>query len=260
MSVTLTYDGNSVTFPALQAQPFGYQETDTSIGAVARRWRIQGICTPDEYQALLDVFTAWRSDRLSDPDSRASGLVGSVVELDATGYTIDPGGPGEAVQTWTNIECWFTSAPQADYLGFYVSVSCELVDAEQALIALNTQLLKSTEQAYFGTWVLGDCTLNLLQPPYTYTDVPNLQLTAGGVHFISGTRAVTRVAELVGHTDATGYDDARTWYETTINASPSEEDWYPISPLVPAAVAVHDIINGVRVDIYTLRITLAQIK
>lgn len=260
MPVSLAYNSETVTFSTLTADAFGYSEVDTAAGLAARRWRISGLCTPTEWQAVIELFAAWRADRMADPDSKASGTIGSTVTLNSTGYTVDPGGPGEAVQTWADVECWFTAAPEGQQLGAYVAVTCELVDAEQWLIASNIQLQKATQRAYFGTWVLGDCTLNLLQPPYTFQDVPNLQLTAGGVHFISGTRSFTRVAQLVGHTDATGYDDARTWFETTVAAAPATNDWYPISPLVPEAEAIHDIVNGLRIDIYTLSITLGQIR
>ena len=260
MPVTLTYGAESVTFGVLTADAFGYSEIDTAAGLAARRWRISGLCTPTEWQAVIELFAAWRTDRMADPDSKASGSIGSTVTLNSTGYTIDPGGPGEAVQTWTDVECWFTTAPEGQQLGAYVAVTCELVDAEQYLIASNIQLQKATQRAYFGTWDLGSCVLNLLSPPYTFSDVPQLQLTAGGAHFISGTRTVTRIAQLVGHTDLSGYNAARTWMEDTIAASPAEGAWYPISPLVPEAEAIYDIIGGVRVDIYTLSVTLAQLK
>lgn len=255
MTVTLSYKGNTAELATLTAQHFGYEVLDAPAGLAARRWRVAGLVTPDVWQDVIDVYAAWRNDRMNDPDSKASGSIGTTVSLNATGYTVTGG-----EQTWAGIACWLLDAPTGESLGAYVAVSFQVVDAAQWLAAANKQVSKSLDRAYFGTWVLGACTLNLLQPAYTYQDVPNLQLTAGGVSFISGTRAFTRVAQLVGHTDAQGYSDARAWFETTVTASPAVDSWYPISPLVPEAEAIHDIINGVRVDIYTLSVTLAQIR
>ena len=255
MSITLAIDSELFTCDTLSTQPFGYEETETRAGLAARKWIVNGLATPDQWQDLLDVFQTWRSQRLADPDSIASNSIGTTVNLSGTAYTVTGG-----TQTWTEVPCWFTSAPTGNYLGAYVQITCELVDAAQALAVANAQTLKATQRPYYGTWTLGSTTLNLLQPPETFQDNPAVELTAGGVHYLTGTLTATAVVNLQGHTDATGWAGVLAWYESTIPTRPGAGAWYPLVPPRTSAQPIYALVSGLRTDIYTVEVSLAKIK
>lgn len=266
MSITLAQNWSAPSledFVAthLTADAFGYNELDTMAGLAARRWRISGLVTADEWQSLIALFSGWRELRMLDPDSSVSNSIGTTVLLSGTAYTTSAEGPySGAVQTWTNVPCWFTAAPESTQLGAYIQVSVEVVDAAQMLAALQHQAVKASDRFYFGIWEIPDSAevLNLLKPPDTYQDNPGLALTAGGVHFITGATTATRVMALEGDTTAQGWTDLRTWYEGIVQTIPAATSWYPSSPPVSTAEAL--IIEGVRTDRYTVTMTLVQVR
>lgn len=247
MSVTI----GSETFSRLTAQPFGYDETDTRSGQTAAKWTINGLVTPTEWLALLGVYDAWRNLRIDDPDSATSGEVGATVELSGTG----PGG-----QAWTDIACWFSSAPQAQQSGAYLAASFELVDAAQALQVLlkqEEQQEESEDLPDLGTITIGTTVLTLLRPIESYNSVPQLELTASGVHYISGPQVVFRIRDVEGTTNAAGWAGILSWFESQVILTPSTGSWFPIS--APTATAENKIIEGVKTVQYTVSIQLGQV-
>ncbi len=266
MSITLAQNWSEpslegFTATHLTADAFGYNEVDVMAGLAARRWRISGLVLPDDWQSLIALFSGWRELRMLDPDSVIANSVGTTVLLSGTAYTTSTEGPYEgATQTWTNVPCWFTRAPESVQLGAYIQVTVEVVDAAQMLAALQHQAVKANDRYYFGTWAIPDSAevLNLLRPPDTYQDNPNLALTAGGVHFITGALTATRVKTLEGDTTATGWSDLRDWYEAVVQTRPDPDDWFPIGP--PAATAEALIVEGVRTDRYTVTMPIAQVR
>ena len=237
------YSGNRYT-----VQPYGYDQVDVRLGLTARKCRLEALMTSAEWQGLLTVYNTWRDTRITDPDSVTSNSVGTTVDVTAAANGV----------TWAGVACWFLSAPSGEQVGAYVQASVELVDAAQSLQVLQRQGGGSGAKYYFGTWVLGATTIQLTKPPETYTDVPQMALTAGGASYITGPLTATRVRELEGDTDAAGWAAIQTWYETTIQTSPSTGDWYPIS--APTASAEAQIVAGARTDIYTVSIALGQAK
>lgn len=248
MSVTI----GSSTFSRLTAQPYGYDETDTRSGKTAAKWTVSGLLTPTEWLALLDIYDAWRDLRIEDPDSKTSGEVGTTVNLSGTG----PGG-----QTWTSIACWFSSAPQAEQAGAYLSATVELVDAAQALQVLlkeeEQQEESSEDLPDLGTLTIGSTVLTLLKPVESYGQGPQLELTASGVHYVSGPLVVYRIRDVEGTTDAAGWAGILSWYESQIVATPTTGAWFPIS--VPSATAENKVVNGVKTIQYTVTIQLGQV-
>lgn len=115
-----------LAFNRLIAQPFGYQETETSRGQTAKKWAVSGLVTPAEWISLLQIYDNWRDTRITEGDPLVTNSTGTTVNLSGTGA----GGA-----TW-NVACWFSSAPQGEQDGIYISVSVELVDAAQALAVL----------------------------------------------------------------------------------------------------------------------------
>lgn len=248
MSVTI---GTS-TFPTLTAQPFGYDESDTRAGLTARKWSVQGLLTPSEWLTLLDDYDTWRDLRIEDEPTETSGVVGTTIELSGTG----PGG-----QTWTDIACWFTSAPQAEQVGAYLSVSVELVDATQALEVLLKEKEREDETSDdlpdLGTITIGTTVLKLLKPVESYGDGPQLELTASGVHYVTGPLVVYRIRDVEGTTSVSGWTGILSWYESQIVNVPEPGAWFPIS--IPSASAANKVVDGVTTVEYTVSIQLGQV-
>jgi len=246
MTITI---GNS-SFPNLTAQPFGYDESDTRSGLTAKKWAVTGLLTPEEWLDLVAEYDTWRDVRIDDPDTFGSGVVGTTVLLSGTG----PGG-----QTWTNVPCWFSSAPQGTQTGNKISASVELVDAAQALEILikDEEIAETEEELDIGDITIGTTTLKLVKPANTYNQGPQAQLTISGTHYITGPLVVEEVLDIEGLTDETGWNTIRNWYEGMIVSRPNKDSYYPISP--PTASARNKIIEGVKTVEYTVNIQLIKI-
>lgn len=249
MSVTI----GSATFSTLTAQPFGYEETDTRFGLTAQKWLLQGLLSPAEWLDLLDEYNDWRDARITDAPTEESGVVGTTIVFSGDG----PGG-----QSWTNVACWFISAPQAEQVGHYLSASVELVDAAQALevILKQKELQEETSDDLpdLGTVVVGTTTLKLVKPMESYGQGPALELTAAGRHYVTGPLVVYRIRDIEGTTNAAGWAGVLSWYESQIIAIPSVGTWFPIS--IPTASAENKIVDGVKTVEYTVSIQLGQVR
>lgn len=235
MSVTL----GSVTFTALQAQPLGYNESDTVNGLVARRWAVQGLIKPSEWLTLLSTFETWYAARINDADSLVSLTTGTTVSFtgSALGYS------------WSNVACWFTGAPEGESAGAYVSASFELVDAAQMLAVWVRQQEVEQETAEestpdYGTLTLGSATLTLTAQPDAYAEGPQLQRTAAGGVWVNGPLGVVKSVQVTGYTDATGWEAVQSWYETTCLASPVKGSLYPSQP--PSMTKEIVMVDGVK--------------
>lgn len=247
MAVTL----GTATFSRLTAQPFGYEGSDIRSGLSARRWLITGLLTPSEWLTLLTNYDNWRNLRIDDTPTEVSLAVGTTINLTATG----PGG-----QSWTSVPCWFSSAPEASQQGAYLNVSVELVDANQALAVLVRSAERDVELEdlpNFGTVTVGTTTLTLLRPMESYGQGPQLQLTASGVHYLSGPLVVEHIRDIEGTTNAAGWAAILSWYESQIVATPAAGTWYPIS--IPTVQASNRISDGVKSVLYTVSLQLGQV-
>lgn len=246
MSITI----ETLSFENLLGQPIGYEENAVRDGLSARKLRATGLLTPAEWESLLEVYDDWRDARITDPDSVAANDVGSTVDVSCSANGV----------SWEDVPCWFITAPSAEQTGAYVSVSVELVDAEQALeVALRQREKQRSAEDLpdLGTYTVGNTELVLLRPPETWTDVPTVARAVSGFSYITGPLNATRIRALEGTTDATGWSDIQEWYETTISTTPEAEDWFPSAP--PSATAVNRVIDGLKVVEYTVTLTLAQI-
>jgi hypothetical protein len=248
MAITL----GSFTFNTLTAQPFGYEELEAYSGLSARRWRVSGLCTPAQWHSIITEYTTWRASRINDEDTLKSRVIGTTVSLTAKAAGV----------TWTGIACWFTAAPSAEQTGAYLSVSFELVDANQYLAALLAQQAKSEERNKaldpdLGTITIGSAVLTLKKPPHTYANNPQVQLTATGQHYISGPLAASRIRDVEGTCNQTNWDLVQSWFEGIIPTTPAAGTWYPNS--APTASATAEIIDGVKTTIYTVSIQLIQL-
>jgi hypothetical protein len=240
---TWTYSGNLYT-----AQPFGYDESDTKAGRTARKLQLSALMTAAEWGTLLTTYNTWRDTRITDADSATSNSVGTTVAVTAAANGV----------SWAAVPCWFLSAPSGEQVGTYIQATVEVVDAAQALEVLQAERVSSSAKYYFGTYTIGTTTLNLLRPPETYQDMPQMTLTAGGTSYINGPLTATRVRAVEGDTDAAGWAAIQAWVESTVQAVPTAGDWFPLG--APSATAEAQIVGGVRSDVYTVSITLGQAK
>lgn len=239
----------TAVFPTLTAQPFGYEESNTREGRTARQWTITGLLTPGEWLELLDTYDAWRDFRIEDEDTLVSGVVGTTINFSGEG-------PGD--QAWTNVPCWFATAPRAEQSGRYLSASVTLVDAAQALeVLLKEQEVEDEDLPDFGTITLGATTLTLKKPVDTYAQGPQAELTASGVHYISGALVPIKIKDVEGTTNASGWEGVRDWYETTISSVPLHDSFFPIS--APTATAEKKVVSGIKTTVYTVTVQLVKV-
>lgn len=247
MSVTI----DSLTIDRLTAQPFGYDEVDVRAGLTARRWEVSGLLTPSEWLSLLSIYDAWRDLKIQEGPAVETGVIGATVPLSSNG----PGG-----QTWTDIGCWFAAAPVGSQAGSYISVSCQLVDAEQALaILLKQQELEEEEDELdLGTFTINGAVLKLLKPPDAYAFTPTLEQTANGSHYVTGALSATLIKDIEGETDGAGWGLIRSWYQAIVQTTPATNTYFPIEP--PTASAANKVVDGAKVLTYTVNVKLALVK
>lgn len=246
--MTLTIGGFSYGGQAYTAQPFGYDEADVKQGLTARKIVISALLSKDEWQDLLAEFDAWRDVRITEPDSKKANSVGTTVAVSLSANDV----------TWSSEACWFLQAPAGEQAGPYIQASVALVVAAEALAIAQRQDELSSEKYYFGTYEVGTTTVNLLKPPETYQDTPQLSLTASGVSYIQGPLTATKVRQIEGDTDSAGWAAIQTWYESALQALPAVDDWYPLS--APSASAEAKVVEGLRTDIYTVSVSLGQVR
>ncbi len=247
MAITI----GSTSFPTLTAQPFGYEETNTRAGQTARKWLLTGLLTPGEWLDLLDEYDGWRDDRIEDEPTEISNTVGTTIVF---------AGDGPGSQEWSNVACWFTTAPQAEQVGAYLSASVELVDANEALeVLLKTKEDEAADEDLpdLGTIVIGTTTLTLLKPVDAYATSPTMELTATGAHYIQGALVPYNIKDVEGTTNSSGWTAIRAWYETQIETVPIAGSYFPIT--APTASAANKVIAGVTTVQYTVSIQLGLV-
>lgn len=243
---------NGLTFTPLTAQPFGY-EGEARTGLTARTFRCAGLLTPAQWSTLVAIYDTWRTSRIADADTLSSGVVGSTVSL--TTGSIN----GLSV---TSLACWFADAPAGEQAGAYVSASCTLVDAAQALAVLLRGEEKSRQGSEaktpnLGTVTLGSATITLVQPMETRRDGPQVALTAGGVSYITGPLVAHKIRQIEGFITTGTFADVLAWYDTTIASTPAAGTWFPVSE--PTATAEVIISGGVKSTRYSVSVTVLQL-
>jgi hypothetical protein len=253
MTITI----GSFSTNALTAQPFGY-EGDARTGLTARTFRINGLLTSSQWQALISEYNTWRGTRITDADTLSSASVGTTVSLSITSAN------GLSV---SSLACWFTEPPSGEQAGAYVSANATLVDAAQALAVLLREQEKSRQGTEATVPSLGTITLTrasgtspvvtLTKPMLTRQDGPSVALTATGVSYVTGALTAHKVRQIEGYITTGSYDDVLSWYDETIAAVPASTSWFPISP--PSASAEVIISGGAKSTRYTVSLTALQI-
>jgi len=238
---------------SLTAQPVGYSGSSQD-GLTARQWAITGLLTPAQWASLVGVYNTWRDTRITDADTLSSAAVGTTVAL-----TVSTDGVSVSA-----LACWFESAPKGERIGAYMSTSVVLIDAAQALAVLLRSLEKSRQNAEakiptaFGTYTLGSAVLTLTKDPDAYQDAPQLTLTSGGTHYLTGPLGSTKLKQLEGYISSGTKANVDSWYGSAVTAIPSTGAWFPISPPVYTAEVI--IVSGAKSTRYTVTVTLAQVR
>lgn len=241
----------------LTAQPIGY-EGDARDGLTARQFRIAGLLTPAQWQALLTEYNTWRNLRIQDQDTLLSGNTGTTVNLTVSN--------ANGVST-SALNCWFTEAPSGEQVGSFINATTTLVDASQALAVLLRQQEKSRQNTEATLPGLGTVTLQraagtspvvtLTKPMLTRQDGPNVALSAGGTSYITGPLKAHKVRQIEGWLTTGSFDDLLAWYDETIAAPAVTDVWFPVS--APTATAEVIISGGVKSTRYTVTLTVLQI-
>ena len=248
MTVTI----GSFSTNALLVQPFGY-EGDARDGLTARTFRINGLLTSAEWQALISEYNTWRGTRITDADTLSSGTVGTTVNLTISSTNN---------LSVSSLACWFAEPPAGEQAGVYVSATVTLVDAAQALAVLLRSKEKERQSSEaltpnLGTVTLGSAVVTLTKPMETRQDGPSVALTATGVSYVTGPLAAHKVRQIEGYISSGTYSDLLSWYDTTIAAVPAATSWFPIS--APTATAEVIISGGAKSTRYTVSLTALQI-
>lgn len=247
MSVTI----GGVTLDTLQAQPLGYEATNTRGGLTARQWEIQGIVTGAQWISLLSVYDTWRNAKILEDPVEASKAVGSAVSFSGTGY----GG-----QTWSSIPCWFSAPPSGSQVGAFVSINFVLVDAVQAVEVVIKEAANADvddDDVDYGTITLGGVVITLREYPNVFLDTPQLDLTAGGHHYVTGSLVTVEGVQIEGEIIGTAINTLRSWYSTTVTASPVIGQYFPTSP--PLFKGFYKLVAGSPVLYYEVSMALAVV-
>jgi hypothetical protein len=208
--------------------------------------------------SFIENYNQWRDLRIQDEDTTKSLVVGTTISFSGT---------GPAGLQWSNVACWYLSAPVGDHLSDkYLQVSVEIVDANEALEVIlkqreDEETAAEAELPDFGTVTIGGVVLVLTKPKESYNTGPSLGLTAGGTHYVSGPLVVEKIMDIEGYFDTSEYPDGWLdicdWYEQQIVATPLAGSDFPIS--APTTTAEKKVTNGMNSTRYTVSIRLGRV-
>jgi hypothetical protein len=249
MTVTI----GSRVYSFIKLQPIGYNATKTEQGQTARTFTMAGILTDTEWTNMISDYNTWRTTRIAEPDSVASGSVGTTVSVSSTeGITISA------------VACWYLNPPSAVRLGGYWDAEITMIDATQQLQVLLTALGQSSRPEdsglgvpNLGTLTLGSAVITLTQPPDTYRSTPALEMAASGQHALSGPLVAVQGREVEGWVSASGWTALLAWYASTVVAVPAAGSWFPAG--APTSTAENTIESGAKVVRYKVQVPLTRV-
>ena len=248
MSVTI----GGLTISNLTAQPLSYEGTDVRAGLAARKWEVSGLLNTTQLASFSGIWETWLGNRQDDGDDLTDG-VGSTVALSFSANGL----------TASGVACYFTEAPQYQQVGAYVQLTTTLIDANQALNIQKLELEKSVA-AYdalkpdLGTITLGSVVITLDENAETLSDMPTLERTAGGFPYIKGPLRSSAVRNISGTVvNEAAFTTLRNWVATTVQSTPSANDWYPTS--APTASVESKMVNGVITEEWKVSLTVEQV-
>jgi hypothetical protein len=232
-----------------QVLGIGHQEANVEQGMTARSWTVTALLRGADVSSLSTIYTTWRTTRITEGLAEDTEVVGTTVPLSGTWRGL----------TWTNVGCWFTSAPVFEAVGPWTRASFGLVDAAQQLaVILRQKALDEEPEISYGTETIGTTVLTLLQPADGFADGPTATATATGTDLIEGALYAWQVKDIKGWTNSAGWTAIRAWYETAIAAVPASGVWFPVTP--PSLEMDIERIAGVDTVRYIVSITLRRIR
>jgi hypothetical protein len=219
---------------------------DVRAGIVARTWEIDGIIPAADCTAIQSLFETWAAAKAAEPDALASGSVGTTVDFSGSA----------AGASWTEVPCWFASAPATPRIGAKYRCSFTLVDAAQALAALQAQsATEASAEPDYGTYSLYGVTLTLMQDPDTYDGGPTVETGATGTDGIMGPLTASRMKRIQGWTTTSGAKATiQAGFESAVGVRPSTGTWFPTA----APTFERQLVAGVWRQVVTM--DLREIK
>jgi hypothetical protein len=231
--LTLSYGGASFTYPNLSQHPLAFDAVDVRRGRAPESLQPSGLLLKPQADSLTDMFRAWKAVKLAEEAPERTGTVGAVVLVTARG----PGYSGASA--WTNRAAWFDSYEKPVQVGPYTRVGITLVDANQALAVALRELEEGEEQEEalgLGTLTFGGAVVNLTARAENIEGLGGLELSAAGVHVITGNLATVDTREVRGWVTAANLPTLETWVKTTrATPSPANNTWFPSGWSPPVA-------------------------
>jgi hypothetical protein len=252
MAFEITYDGTTFTYPNLSLSaelPFGFDGSNVRRGRTAEMLKITGVLLKEDAETLIDLYRAWRDEKILEEDPEKTGELGAVVLVS-----------GEDIGfSWEQKQCWFNKAPDITYAGIYAKTTIEVVDAEQALqIIVEEEEDKEEDGIDLGTLTLGDAVITLLVRPENYGDLPQLQRNPAGAHVISGSLTLEEVKDVEGWVTETDLPLLESWLNTTIATTPAPNTWFPTNWQRPTAKK-RTVESAIQTT-YDVKLQLVKIK
>lgn len=252
---------DSLEFKNLISQPFGYGGDGPQKGRTYKQWAIAGLLTPAEWATLIGIYDTWRDLRIVDPEPETVDGLGDPIPISGQlGTTILFSFQGPGGTSWIDVDCWFMQAPAGEQAGQFISTSFVVADAAQVRevdLEAQEEEAAADDLPDLGTFTLNGAVLTLLSVPDTYDKLPELQMTAAGKHYVTGSVSVVRIKQIEGMTDQAGWELVRQWYEQNVILTPIPGQYFPVS--VPSASAEYRVINGEKIVQYIITLALAEI-
>ena len=254
--LTISYGGNSFTYPNLSQHPLAFDAVDVRRGRAPEMLQPSGLLLKSQADSLVNMFRAWKATRLAQEAPERTGTVGEVVLVTAKG----PGYSGASA--WSNRAAWFDSFDKPAQVGPYTRVGLTLVDANQALAVILRELEEQEEQEEalnLGTLTFGGAVVNLTARPDNLSGLPQLELSPTGAHIITGSLATVDVREVRGWVTAANLTALETWVKTTAaTPTPAANSWFPTAWSTPVARLKRNA--GVVSTVYDVSFTAAKIR
>lgn len=220
--MAVTIDSN--VYPKLWAT-LTYNEASVQDGLACPEWEINGIVDSATAADIVTLFDTWRATREPEGDAVVTQSIGTTVEFTAT----------SGAWTWTNVPCWFVTAPAVARVGGKVRIAFVLADAAAQLAMRNREAAASLETTEsdipnYGTYSLAGVQLTLTEQPDGFVDGPSIEYTAVGTPVIRGQSTAHLTKLIRGHTRALGAKPIiRAWYRRMIATRPVAGTWFPAS-------------------------------
>ena len=254
--LTLSYGGASFTFPNLDQHPLAFDAVDVRRGRAPESLQPSGLLLKPQADSLLNLFRSWRTAKLAEEAPERTGTVGAVVLVTASG----PGYSGASA--WSNRAAWIDSIEKPSQVGPFTRVGLTLVDANQALAVALRELEEGEEEQEalnLGTVTFGGATINLTARAENIEGLPQLELSAAGVHVITGNLATVDTREVRGWVTSATLPTLESWVKTTAaTPSPVNNTWFPSGWSPPVARLKRNA--GVVTTVFDVSFTATKIR